>query len=251
MNTRIARLTAPFLLAAGLAACGPVLVHPTDPAVVARDMALTRAALYRLEPGDQIEIHHLVDPNYDAAVTIRPDGRVALPGLLHDVPAAGATPDELAAMLAPHYRAEAGIREPNLVVLLRASASQQVFVGGEVMRPGMLDLPGGPRRIMQVLMTAGWLLPTARRNEVIVLRTGIDGTPIIFPVDLARIESGADLAQNVLIRAQDSILVPRSDVASFDRWMDQYVRQALPTSTSAGVFYQFNNPASAAQSVVK
>ena len=250
MLSRRAR-AAPVLLSACLAACGPVLVHPTDPAVVARDAAIARNALYRLQPGDQIEIHHLVDPNYDATVTIRPDGRVALPGLTSDVPAAGTTPDELAAALGPRYRAEAGIRAPDLVVLLRASASQQVFVGGEVMRPGMLDLAGGPRRIVQVLMTAGWLLPTARRSEIIVLRTAIDGTPIIFPVDLARIESGADLAQNVLIRAQDSILVPRSDVASFDRWMDQYVRQALPTSTSAGVFYQFNNPASAAQSVVK
>lgn len=243
--------TAPVLLACALAACGPVLTRPTDPALVARDMALARSAVYRLQPGDQIEIHHLVDPNYNAIVTIRPDGSVSLPGLTHDVPAAWETSEQLRAALQPRYRAEAGIRAPVLTVLLRASASQQVYVGGEVMRPGMLDLPGGPRRIMQVLMSAGWLLPTARRHEVIVLRTGVDGTPIVFPVDLGRIESGVDLAQNVLIRPQDSILVPRSDVASFDRWMDQYVRQALPTSTSAGVFYQFNNPASAAQSVVK
>ena len=119
------------------------------------------------------------------------------------------------------------------------------------MRPGFLELPGAPRRIMQVLMAAGWLLPTARRHEIIVVRDGIDGGQIIFSVDLARVESGQDLAQNVIVRPQDAVLVPRSDVASFDKFIDQYVRQALPTSTSAGVFYQFNNPASAAQSVVK
>ncbi len=233
-----------LLLAAGLAACGPILTNPTPMAVVTRDDEMAGRAAYRLLPGDQLEIHHLIDTDYTAVVTVRPDGRVMVPGLDQDVQAAGLTPGELALSLAPLYRSEAKIAAPDFTVLLRSSASQQVFVGGEVMRPGYLELPGGPRRIMQVLMAAGWLLPTARRREVIVVRDGIAGGQIIFSVDLAKVESGEDLAQNVLIRPQDAVLVPRSDIASFDRVVDQYVRQALPTSTSAGVFYQFNNPTS-------
>ncbi len=253
-RTPIARTLAAAVIAglvASLAACGPVLTDPTPPALVRSDEALARSAAYRLQPGDQIEIHHLIDTDYTALVTVRPDGRIAVPGLADDVRAAGLSATELASVLAPLYRSQARIASPDFSVLLRSSASQQVFVGGEVARPGFLELPGGPRRIMQVLMAAGWLLPTARRHEIIVVRDGIDGGQIIFSVDLARVESGQDLAQNVIVRPQDAVLVPRSDVASFDKFIDQYVRQALPTSTSAGVFYQFNNPASAAQSVVK
>ena len=241
----------PVLLAASLACCSPVLIHPTPAAIVANDEELARHADYRLLPGDRIEIHHLIDTDYTAIVTIPPDGRISAPGLVSDVAAAGRTPAEVARLLAPLYRSEAKIAQPDFTVLLRSSASQQVFVGGEVMRPGFLDLPGGPRRIMQVLMAAGWLLPTARRHEVIVVRDGIEGGQIIFSVDLAKIVSGEDLSQNVLLRPQDAVLVPRSDIASFDRVVDQYVRQALPTTTSAGVYYQFNNPMSAANSVVK
>ena len=252
---KVSGLTAParlsIVLAAALAACGPVLTNPTSPALVAEDDARASHAVYRLMPGDQIEIHHLIDTDYTAVVTIRPDGHVSVPGLLTDVPAAGRTAAELAQSLAPLYRSDAKIARPDFTVLLRSSASQQVFVGGEVMRPGFLELPGGPRRIMQVLMAAGWLLPTARRHEVIVVRDAIAGGQIIFAVDLAKIVSGEDLAQNVLVRAQDAVLVPRSDIASFDRVVDQYIRQALPTNTSAGVFYQFNNPTTAAQSVIK
>ena len=254
MRPRVHRVNAgrlaPVALAALLAACGPILTDPTPAPVVLADDDLARHVAYRLLPGDQVEIHHLIDTDYTAIVTVRPDGRISVPGLLSDVAASGSTPAELAARLAPLYRSDAKIERPDFTVLLRSSASQQVFVGGEVMRPGFLELPGGPRRIMQVLMAAGWLLPTARRHEVIVVRDGVEGGQIIFSVDLARVISGVDLAQNVLVRPQDAVLVPRSDIASFDRVVDQYVRQALPTTTSAGVFYQFNNPSAGSQNSV-
>jgi polysaccharide export outer membrane protein len=245
------RRAASLLLTASLTGCGPILTHPSPPSLVAEDERRAEGSVYRLEPGDRLEIRHLIDTDYTASVTVRPDGAIAVPGLRSEVVASGQTAGGLAQVLAPLYRDEARIERPDFTVVLHEAAGQSVYVGGEVMRPGMLEMPGGPRRIVQILMAAGWLLPTARRHEVLVVREGVDGEQLIFPVDLTKIATGEDLSQNVWIRPRDAILVPRSDIASFDRVMEQYVRQALPTSTSAGVFYQFNNPASAAQNVVK
>ncbi len=224
-----------------LAACGPILEHPTPPAIVTADAMAAARADYRLQPGDQIEVHHLIDTDYSAVVAIAPDGRITVPGIRAPVAAAGLSLAELRSVLVPLYASEARIRAPDVVVLLRSAATQQVFIGGEVARPGFLDLPGGAHRLTQVLAAAGWLLPTARRHEVIVVRQGGDGRQIIFAVDVGSIESGADLAANVLIRPQDTVLVPRSDIASLDTWVDQYLRRSLPVSTQADVFYQVNN----------
>ena len=247
---RAGRAAAVGLLAA-LAGCGPILVAPTPPDIVAADQRAAERDGYRLTPGDQIEVHHLVDTDYSAIVAVAPDGRVTVPGIAAPVQAAGLTAGELTAALAPLYARDGRLRDPQFSVLLRSAAAQQIFVGGEVARPGFLDLPGGPRRVTQVLAAAGWLLPTARRHEVILVRNGVDGRPIVFSVDVAKIENGTDLAQNVLVRPSDTVLVPKSDIASLDTWVDQYLRESLPLETSGDITYQVNNAAGTATSFVK
>ena len=223
-----------------LAGCGPVLENPSPPAVVAQDMQVQAGNLYRLDVGDQIEIHHLIDTDYTVVTTVRPDGRIAVPGIHEPIQAAGGSIEELAERLGPLYQSESQIRTPSFTILLRNSPSQQVFIGGEVARPGFLVLDGGPRRLMQVLAAAGWILPTARSAEIIIVRQATDGHPLIFAANLRHVISGQDLSQNYLIQAKDTIMVPKSDIASLDSWIDRYIHQPVPGWASAAATYQFN-----------
>lgn len=229
------------MLAAVLAGCGPILTHGTPLAAVLQAEQAQPAGPYRLQPGDQLEVHHILDPDYSAVLTVAPDGAINVPGIKPAVAARGQTVLGLQAELNRLYQSGDVLARPFFSINLRAFGSLQVFVGGEVQRPGYLELTGGERRVLQVITSGGGFLPTARRDEVIILRTNPDGTQLIFSVDLTKALSGEDLEQNVRIRPLDVVMVPRSDVASLDVWVDQYIRQALPLSTAASLTFT-NNP---------
>ncbi len=222
-------------LMVALAGCGPILTHGTPlAAVLAADQAQA-AGPYRLQSGDQIEVHHILDPDYSAVLTIAPDGAINVPGIRQSVVARGQTVLGLQEQLNRLYQTGDVLAHPFFSLNLRAFGSLQVFVGGEVQRPGYLELSGGDRRVLQVITSGGGFLPTARTDEVIILRTRTDGTQQIFSVDLSKAVSGEDLSQNVLIRPLDVVTVPRSDIAALDVWVDQHIRQALPLSTAASL----------------
>jgi len=223
-----------------LAACGPMLKQGTPLSEVQKDDDLRSKGLYVVSPGDQIEVVHLVDTDYNAVVLVKPDGMISLPGLPMDVAAGGRSTADLANQLNGLYMKYAYIKKPNFSLIVRSYGAQQVFVGGEVQHPGYLEFQGGERNLMQVLMAAGGMLPTARTNEVLIVRNNVAGKRIIFSVNTDRIVSGEDLGQDVAIHPLDTVLVPRSDIAQADIWVDQYIRQMLPVPGSVSATYAIN-----------
>jgi polysaccharide export outer membrane protein len=168
-------------------------------------------------------------------MTVRPDGKISIM-FAQDIQAAGLTTDELAgdirAVLAPH------VKQLDLVVIVRSFASQKAYVGGEVTKAGLIPLTGD-ESLLQVLATAGWVTPLGGDTAVVVRRDE-NGAEKAYPVNIAQLESGTDMKQNILVQPGDMILVPPSDIVVSDRWVDQNIRQLLPFSTSLGVAYQIN-----------
>ena len=74
-------------------------------------------------------------------------------GELHDI---------LVSAYAPH------LRMPELTVTPRSYGSRQVFVGGEVARPGIYEMPANIDAFQAVAL-AGGFLPSAHRGDVLVL----------------------------------------------------------------------------------
>ncbi len=221
--------------AAALSGCGPILKQGTPLPEVQLEDATNNAGGYRLLPGDQIEVHHILDPDYSAVVVIAPDGNISVPGIPQPVQARGLTIGQLTERLNQLYRSSNIINKPFFSLNLRSFGNLQIFVGGEVQRPGFLEVAGGDRYVMQVIMSGGGFLATARRDEVLILRNKPDGRQEIFSVNLEKVIDGTDLSQNVRVRPMDVVLVPKSDIASLDTWVDQYIRQALPLSTTGSL----------------
>lgn len=237
------RLLSSLCLPPLLAACGPMLKKSTSLSDIQKDDELRSQGGYVVSVGDQIEVVHLVDTDYNAVVLVKPDGKVSLPGLPMDVPASGRSTADLAKELNQDYMKYAYIKRPNFSLIVRSYGAQQVFVGGEVQHPGYLEFQGGERNLMQVLMAAGGMLPTARTNEVLIVRNNVAGKRMIFSVDTDKIVSGDDLSQDVAIHPLDTVLVPRSDIAQADIWVDQYIRQLLPVPGSVSATYAISNSA--------
>ena len=224
-------------LAGTLAACGSFVKTSTPLAVVVTNDRAAFSGPYKLQPGDQLEVHHVLDPDYSAVVVVAPDGRINVPGIKAPVMANELTADELTERLNKLYRADDILRDPFFSLNLRSFGNLQVFIGGEVQRPGYLELTGGNRSLLQVSMAGGGFMNSAREHEVVVIRTLPNGSNQLFTADLRKVLTGEDLSQNVQIRPLDVVYVPKSDVASLDTWVDQYIRQALPFSTSASFTY--------------
>ncbi len=160
------------------------------------------AGAYAIGIGDVVEISVWKNPELSVTVPVRPDGRLSVP-LLGDVQAAGLTPLALKEALAVGF-AEF-VTAPGVSVVIKEIKSQRVFVTGEVAAPGVFDLQ--PRtKLMQVLAMAGGLTPYAK-GKVIVLRDR-GGRDRRFEVEVNAIVSGRRPADNLVLEAGDTIIVP-------------------------------------------
>jgi len=180
---------------------------------------------YRLYPGDDIDVSVPSAPELNKTVTVQPDGRISLP-LIGPRMAADRTPAELERELAAAYAPL--LLRPRVEVSVRAQPLK-VFVGGEVGKPGVYDMPGDIDSLRAVI-DAGGFLPTSKRSDVVIVRRGRDGRPMMRTVNLTKLDGGpgGDL---VPLRRFDIVYVPKTGLAKVDDFMTQ-IRGALPIQFS-------------------
>ncbi len=217
------------LVAAVLAAaCSPNFPNapyePPPPTLAAPPTSPPGA--YLLTPGDQLTVKFYKSPELNEDVIVRSDGMISLQ-LVDDVPAAGRTPAQLSADLRQRYAKE--LAEPAISVIVRKAAIDRVFVGGEVGRQGVIDLVGG-MTVVQAIQEAGGFTKTAHRKQVILIRRTPDGKAIGRSIDVRPVMSGEHPEEDVLLAANDVIVVPRSKIGNVDVWVQMYIRDALPIS---------------------
>lgn len=182
---------------------------------------------YRFFPGDEIEIVVFSAPELNRTVTVAPDGRIAMP-LIGAVRAADMTAEELHDALVVAYSNQ--LRQPELSVVPRTYASRQVFVGGEVARPGIYEMPANIDAYQAVAL-AGGFLPTARRGHVLVLSRA-SGATEVSQIDLSPRAMRAGFPGAEPLERYDVVYVPRSRIGQVNLFMQQYVRDALPVQFS-------------------
>ena len=181
---------------------------------------------YRLFPGDDVDVVVPSAPELNRSARVQPDGRLTLP-LVQPIMVADRTLPDLEAALEQSYAGQ--LRRPDVEVSLKASQPIRVFVGGEVDNPGVYEMPGDIDAVQAVMM-AGGFLPSARRQQVVILRRGADGRPMMRTANLigAITRPGMAGADAVPLRRYDVVFVPRSTVSEVGLFVQQYVRDALP-----------------------
>ncbi len=178
---------------------------------------------YALEVGDQIDIKLFYHPEMNETAMIRPDGGISLQ-LVGEIPARGSTPEDLAKMLADRYTG-VGLRNPVVTVMLRKSAGQRVYVGGEVNTPRMVPYEGR-LTLAQALFEAGGLKATAESENLVVLRNDGHGKALVMLVDFDKdVLGGKDL----LLQPSDVVVVPKSTIAKLNQFVEMYLSKMLPT----------------------
>ena len=169
-------------------------------------------------------------------VPIKPDGKISLP-FVPDIQAGGKTIVELHHDLNEAYN-KAGIEEIEVTVNLHTLHPQQVYVYGEVRRPGrfMLDQHS---TFLQTIGAAGGLLPTGSQNQVILVRRKNlpipEGAVLDFrammetnkKVNNQSIPDFSMLSYDITLEDGDVIYVPRHELAKANDWIDQVFARGL------------------------
>src|SRR5262249_42527662 len=116
---------------------------------------------YRLQLGDTLKVSFLFQPENDIDLVVRPDGRISL-SAVGEIEAVGKTERELEEIITE--RASEHLRNPVVTVSVTKIGTQNVYVGGEVLRPGVVTLVPGMTPL-QAVMEQGGFRPTAKRDS--------------------------------------------------------------------------------------
>ena len=179
---------------------------------------------YRLYPGDQVDIATPSAPELNRSVTVGLDGRIQLP-LVGSFMAADRSTVALEQVLTAAYASQ--LIDPRVEVSVKQAQPLRVFVGGEVTKPGVYDMPGDIDALQASVM-AGGFTTGADTHKVVVIRRGVGGRPMVRVVDLGSAVKHAPQADAVPLRRFDVIFVPRSGIANAGLWVQQYIKDLVP-----------------------
>jgi polysaccharide export outer membrane protein len=197
---------------------------------------------YTLQPGDQLVVRFHYHPTYDQEPTVRPDGKISLRGL-GVLPAAGQRPEDLAQLIAQRYSDI--LRDPEVDIQVKQSPSRRIYVGGEVGKPGFVNLSVG-MTTLQAVVEAGGFKETAKLSNIVIVRGGLklDETtpngksakkPEALLVNLEEVLEGHNLAKDVALQPYDLVYVPKSAIAKANQFVDQYLVRMLPIRPGVGI----------------
>lgn len=157
-----------------------------------------------LGAGDVLLVTVWKDPELTREVLVRPDGKISFP-LIDDIDAAGRTVSDLRGDI--QERIKEFVPGSPVSVILTKLLSRKVYVMGKVMHPGVF-LMDGNMTVVQALALAGGLTPYSSEGRILVLRRDTDGKDQALPFDYGDLAKGSGMEQNVLLRPDDTIIVP-------------------------------------------
>lgn len=181
----------------------------------AADTFMPRDPRYRLHPGDVITIEYLDTPEYDATVSIQPDGFASLP-LVGNLHLGGLTIPDAENEL--HLKANEHLNDPRITVGLKDFEKPYYIVGGEVTSPGRFDIRGRVTALRAIEM-AGGFKASAKSSQVLLIRpiNDVDGETKV--IDLKKVTDERQLNEDVELRAGDMLIVPKTRLAKIEPYI--------------------------------
>jgi protein involved in polysaccharide export with SLBB domain len=157
-------------------------------------------------------------------VTVQADGRISLP-LLEPVMVADQPIIDAEAVISGAYSSQ--LLRPRVNIDVKTPTPLKVFVGGEVDKPGVYDMPGDINALQAVIM-AGGFKTSGRRSQVVIIRRGADGRAMLRTVNLVAGMTDPGRTGLVPLRRFDIVYVPRTGIAEVGLFVQQYLRDTLP-----------------------
>jgi polysaccharide export outer membrane protein len=170
---------------------------------------------YRINSGDVIAFNFSFTPEFNQTVTVQPDGYITLREI-GDIRVLEKTTQEVVGTVRAAYSKI--LNDPVISIELKDFEKPYFIVGGEVHRPGKYDLRGDTT-VVQALSVAGGLNDRAKSSEILVFRRVSTETVEVKKLDMKRLVSAKNFAEDLHLEAGDMILVPRTNMSKIARFI--------------------------------
>ena len=170
----------------------------TKPAI-----AQTKAPSYLIGPNDLLNIFVWKEPELSQDITVMHDGRITFP-LIGEVMAKGKTATELKDAITEKLRAY--ITAPEVTVIVRESRSRRIYTVGKVNLPAPYPLEPG-MTVIQAISAAGGFAEWADTKNILIIRNE-NGKKVQLRYNHKEFMSGENLNQNIMLKPNDTIVVP-------------------------------------------
>jgi protein involved in polysaccharide export with SLBB domain len=228
-SMRVVLFLVSFIASGALFATGcgnPVNVAPMS----AADLPTLHAAgrfpdeKYVIVPNDTLHIRYTFHPEMNQEVLVQPDGKITA-NLVGQIVVVGMATVKLEELLVE--KTSDRLRNPEVVVSITKFAERNVYVGGEVARPGMIPYRQGLTPL-QAIIAAGGFLESARPDTVVLTRTGAS-----LNDSMSRTLNVSDTVVNgtrepLFLAPHDVVYVPRSSIAEANLWVKQHITDLFP-----------------------
>ena len=179
----------------------------TPPYPPAPKLAASPDYLYKIGPGDSVNVNVWRNPELSQTVTVRPDGKITAP-LFEDLPAIGKDPTTLAReiekVLAEVHPGSRRHRHRRGFV---GPYPEQIRVVGEAAKPQSMPYRQG-MTMLDLMIAVGGLTDFADGNNASILRTSEGGQQ--YSVRLKDLIKRGDISANVDVKPGDILLIPQS-----------------------------------------
>jgi polysaccharide export outer membrane protein len=136
-------------------------------------LAQTEGMPYRIQRGDKLAVRFVdYDEFQQPEILVLPDGTATFWGV-DQISVAGLTVSELDSVLSVKYRKH--LIEPDLSVIVVEMAGRQVYILGDVVKPGLYDMPDQGTSVLGAIALAGGYLDYAAKGSVVQIRIMPDG----------------------------------------------------------------------------
>ena len=151
-------------------------------------------------------------------VIVRPDGKISFP-LLGDIKTEGLTLTQLNRIITEKLKPY--VKNPQVSIMIRRFGDQtyKVVVLGEILSPGVYKF-GSPPSITELVASAGGYTKYAVLNSILVLRGDVRTKPEVIRVNVAQILKSGKLTENIMLKPNDIIYVPRSFIGNMNTFME-------------------------------
>lgn len=212
------------------------IVDLTDPARPVPPERFVQSNPARIAPGDFLELRVLGFPELSGTFLVAQDGRLNL-SLIGSVQAAGKSTEELdrdlTSALGTYYR------NLDVAVNVNIAAERNVYVLGEVTKPGRIDFRIG-ERVIHAVADAGGMTKYAREDGIILMRREEDGKDHVYRLDFSDLY--AQLApKDIYLQPGDVVFVPKSRFGTLYDFMNPFLEMVARASTSALVLDDLKN----------
>jgi polysaccharide export outer membrane protein len=183
------------------------------PAAAADAPSVLPEPFYTLQPSDVVAVKYRYTPEYDATVSVRPDGFITLP-IVGDVKVSGMTVAD--AQREVRTAAERRLRDPELTFELKDFQKPRFVVGGEVDKPGQFELRGRIT-VLEAIAMAGGLKSSAKHSKVVLFRRFDEHQAVTRVIDAKALAKPGRDEEDPFLRPGDFLFVPQNRISKFER----------------------------------